>query len=258
MRKPEISPDSWESSNSWYDKIVGPKGHYYHQHVVLPGVLKLLDLSKSSHNKLADLACGQGVLSRHLPRGTEYLGIDASPSLIQAAQRIKQEPGHRFMTADLSKPLSLKENNFTHATIILALQNIAHPEEVLKNAARLLKKDGKLILVLSHPCFRIPRQSSWQIDEAKKTQYRRLDRYFSPMKIPIQTNPSQGGESASTWTYHSPLSSYSLWLKQAGFVIEVMEEWVSDKKSTGRMAAMENRSREEFPLFLALSAQKTT
>lgn len=258
MRKPEMSSDSWESSNSWYDKIVGPKGHYYHQHVVLPGVLKLLDLGNSSETKLVDLACGQGVLSRHLPRGTEYLGIDASPSLIQAAQRLRQEPSHRFMTADLGRALTLKENNFSHATIILALQNIAAPEEVLKNAARLLKKGGRLVLVLSHPCFRIPRQSSWQIDEAKKMQYRRLDRYFSPMKIPIQTNPSQGGESASTWTYHSPLSSYSLWLKQAGFAIEVMEEWLSDKKSIGRTATMENRSREEFPLFLAFSAVKIT
>jgi len=36
-----------------------------------------------------------------------------------------------------------------------------------------------------------------------------------------------------------------------------MEEWISDKKSTGAKARMENRSREEFPLFLALLAQKS-
>ncbi len=247
--------DSWESSSRWYDKIVGPKGHYYHQKVVLPGVIKLLEL-ENSNIKLADLACGQGVLARYLPRGANYLGIDASPSLIQAAQRLNKEPGHRFITADLNQPLTLKERDFSHATIILALQNIAHPEEVLKNAAQLLRKAGRLVLVLSHPCFRIPRQSSWQVDEAKKTQFRRIDRYMSSMKIPIQTNPSQGEASAETWTYHAPLSSYTLWLKQAGFVIEVMEEWTSDKKSTGKTATMENRSREEFPLFLAIRALK--
>src|ERR1700722_2773570 len=135
MRKPEISPDSWESSNRWYDKIVGAKGHYYHQHVVLPGVIKLLDISPSQHNKVVDLACGQGVLSRHLPRGTEYLGIDASKSLIQAAERQKPDPAHRFQVADLSLALKAKEKDFSHATIILALQNIAQPETVLKNAA---------------------------------------------------------------------------------------------------------------------------
>ncbi|PIZ03146.1 SAM-dependent methyltransferase, partial [Candidatus Gottesmanbacteria bacterium CG_4_10_14_0_8_um_filter_37_24] len=31
---------------------------------------------------------------------------------------------------------------------------------------------------------------------------------------------------------------------------------VSDKKSEGRMARMENRGRNEFPLFLAIKARK--
>ncbi|MBI2743303.1 MAG: class I SAM-dependent methyltransferase [Chlamydiales bacterium] len=257
MKKEVRGEDSWESSNRWYDKIVGPKGHYYHQRVVLPGVMKLLNLSATSENKLLDLACGQGVLSRHLPRGTGYLGVDASPSLIQAAERQKQEASHHFKVADLKLPLSIKERDFSHATIILALQNIAEPQMVLKNAASLLKKGGRFILVLSHPCFRIPRQSSWQIDQQKKIQFRRIDRYYSPLEIPIQTNPSHGDESASTWTYHHPLSSYSLWLKEAGFVIEQMEEWLSDKKSVGPTATMENRSRQEFPLFLALACIRT-
>ena len=27
---------SWETSSAWYDKIVGAKGHYYHEQVILP------------------------------------------------------------------------------------------------------------------------------------------------------------------------------------------------------------------------------
>jgi hypothetical protein len=35
-----------------------------------------------------------------------------------------------------------------------------------------------------------------------------------------------------------------------------MEEWVSDKKSTGKFATVENRARAEFPLFLTLKMKK--
>jgi ubiquinone/menaquinone biosynthesis C-methylase UbiE len=246
--------DSWESSSSWYDKIVGKEGHYYHQTIVVPGVLKLLELTAQA--KIADLACGQGILARHLPKDTSYVGFDASSSLIHSAAKLSRDKAHRFLVADVTAPLPIKEKDFSHATIILALQNIEEPWKVLKNAAALLKTGGKLVICLSHPCFRIPRQSSWQVDPAKKTQFRRIDRYFSPLAIPIHTHPSKREESPTTTTYHFPLSNYTLWLKEAGFVIEVIEEWLSDKKSTGPAATMENRARGEFPLFLALRAQK--
>lgn len=239
---------SWETSSSWYDKIVGEKGHYYHQHVIIPGVLKLLDLKAG--DRILDLACGQGVLARHLPKDVDYTGIDAAPSLIQEA---KKKSKHRFIVSDVSKPLP--EGQFSHACIILALQNIENAKNVIKNSFEHLHSKGKFIIVLNHPCFRIPRQSSWGIDEPKKLQYRRIDRYLSPLKIPIQTNPGTK-ESEETWTFHHPLSDYIQWLSEAGFVIENIEEWVSDKKSTGAHARMENRSREEFPLFLTILSKK--
>jgi hypothetical protein len=109
---------------------------------------------------------------------------------------------------------------------------------------------------MNHPCFRIPRQSSWKVDDEQKIQYRRIDRYTSPMKIPIQAHPSKGQSSATTWSFHHPLASYSQWLNETGFVIELIEEWHSNKVSTGKAAKMENRSREEIPLFLAIKAKK--
>ncbi|HUD01412.1 MAG TPA: class I SAM-dependent methyltransferase [Rhabdochlamydiaceae bacterium] len=246
-----MSSTSWESSHKWYDCLVGEKGHYYHEHIVLPQSLKLLALKTG--DSLLDLGCGQGVLSRQLPAGVDYAGIDASPSLIQEAKKRSQKPFH---VGDITQPLNLKHPPFSHAALILVLQNLEGPEKALENAFRSLKPGGKLLLVLNHPCFRIPRQSSWGVDEAKKLQYRRLDLYMSPLKIPIQTNPSAGEKSPTTWSFHSPLSVYTEALAKSGFLIEKMEEWVSDKKSTGPKARMENRSREEFPLFLAILAVK--
>ncbi len=126
----------------------------------------------------------------------------------------------------------------------------------IQTAARHLKKKGKLLMVLNHPCFRIPRQSEWGVDAQKKLQYRRINSYLSPQKIPIQTQPGKGEQSATTFSYHHPLSDYSLWLQQANFSIAHLEEWCSDKKSEGSQAKMEDRARKEIPLFLAIIATR--
>lgn len=250
----DASSTSWEPVGKWYHDSVGQDGHYYHQKIVIPGVLRLMAIEKEQNAAVLDLACGQGVLSRQLPQTVPYDGLDISPSLIKSAKSLNKNSQHHFHTADASKPLPLTKKDYSHATVILALQNIEHPEHVIQNACKHLRPGGKLILVLNHPCFRIPRQSSWKVDEVQKIQYRRLDRYFTEMKIPIQANPSKGEQSAQTWSFHHPLSAYSKWLHDAGFAIDLMDEWCSDKVSTGKAAKMENRSREEFPLFLAIRA----
>jgi hypothetical protein len=127
----------------------------------------------------------------------------------------------------------------------------------LRNAQQHLKKNGKLLIILNHPCFRIPRQSHWGVDLKSKIQYRRMDLYMSEAKIPIQTNPSKSASSALTYSYHHSLSDYSKLLKAEGFCIDEIQEWCSDKQSEGGAARMENRARKEFPLFLALIAINT-
>lgn len=244
---------SWQPVSKWYNTTVGDKGNYYHQHVVIPGVIRLLSLDTKS--SLIDLGCGQGVLARAIPGNIPYTGIDAAPSLISEAKNQDKNTKHKYLVADLTKPLSNMSS--THAAIILALQNIEFPDLVIKNAARSLTPNGKLVIVLNHPAFRIPRQSSWEIDPQNKLQYRRVNRYLSALKVPITAHPSQT-TSPLTWSFHQPISVYFKYLNQAGFVITALEEWSSDKESVGTASKMENRARAEFPLFMAIVCQKLT
>ena len=252
----QSSPTAWQKAGKWYNETVGETGHYYHQAIILPRVLKLLNFQKDKSAALLDLACGQGVLSRHLPNEVSYVGVDAAAHLIAAAKKYRHPDSHQFFQGDITQKLSLKFPLFTHATIILALQNIENPLAVFKNAANYLEPDSPFIIVLNHPCFRIPRQSSWKVDETNKIQYRRIDRYMSPMNIPIQVHPSKGEKSVDTLSFHFPLSDYCRFLNEAGFTIDLIDEWCSDKVSEGGAAKMENRSREEIPLFMAILARK--
>ncbi len=252
---------SWESVGDWYDRIVGDEGHFYHRELVIPNSLKMLNLKKES--RLVDLGCGQGVLARHIPAGVDYLGIDSSKSLVQKAREKRLDPAQRFDVGDVCQlfgenclfpETSELKGSFTHAAILLALQNMHEGEKALKNCSLLLKQGGHLLLVLNHPCFRIPRQSHWSWKEEKKLQAREIERYMSPMEIPIQTHPGKGEE--ATVSYHRPLSSYFSWLAESGFATILLEEWCSPKASQGAKADAENRARAEFPLFLALLARK--
>lgn len=247
---------SWEPVSGWYNDIVGEKGHYYHEHVIFPRLIPLLDFTNDGKEALLDLACGQGVFSRRLPQNLPYQGVDASKSLVAQAKKMDKNRCHHFSVADLTKPLDLEKKDFSHATILLALQNISDPLQVMKNASCHLKQGGRFFLVLNHPCFRIPRQTSWQVDEERKIQYRRVDRYMSDLTIPIQAHPSEGARSALTYSYHRSLSTYTRCLYEAGFATLKIHEWCSDKQSTGSKARMENRAREEIPLFLAIEAIK--
>lgn len=241
----------WDSAESWYSGCVGEKGHYYHQAVVLPNALRLLDLNKNT--SLLDLGCGQGVLARNIPKGIDYVGVDLSKKLIDEAKKTTKREATAFLTADASQSLPLEKTDFDRACFLLSLQNMENPEGAIATASRHLKAQGKLLLVLNHPCFRIPRQSGWGVDEQAKLQYRRMNGYMTPMKIPLQIHPGKGDEAGVTITYHHPLSQYMGWLQKYGFAAYALEEWCSDKVSEGGKARMENRARREIPLFLALA-----
>ncbi len=256
LMREKKDPTSWEGVSKWYDKAVGKTGHYYHEQIILPKIISLLGLKKDSTGSLLDLACGQGILSRHLPTSLEYVGVDIAPSLIKSAKQQNKNKLHSFLVNDITKPIHSLKKNFQFCTIVLALQNIEKPLDALKNAFQHMDHGGRLLIIMNHPCFRIPRQSSWGVDLEKKTQYRRIDRYYNSLKIPIQSHPSQGADSQETLSFHHSLSQWTLWLNEAGFVIEWIEEWCSDKKSTGSRARMEDLSRREIPLFMSFIAKK--
>jgi hypothetical protein len=139
----------------------------------------------------------------------------------------------------------------------MALQDLDPFAPVLSGVAGRLPKGGRLVIVLGHPCFRIPKRSSWGWDDAMGAQYRRLDSYLSPFAAPIRTHPGKPNDSASTTSFHRPLSAYLSALGAAGLGVVAAEELVSPRRGTkGPRFSAEDRAAREFPVFLVLSAVK--
>ena len=138
----------------------------------------------------------------------------------------------------------------------MSLQNIENAQEVIKEVNRILKPKGKLLIVLNHPAFRMPKASSWGWDEARKVQFRRLDSYLSESSEQIQMHPGDKPWE-KTISFHRPFQFYFKTLHSNGFFVSKLEEWSSHKTSeAGPRKDAEDKARHEFPLFLFLEATK--
>ena len=245
---------NWDRIAQWYDELVGEQGSEYHRHVVLPGAIRLMGLKPGL--KALDVACGQGVFCRILHRsGIQATGVDDAKKLIHLA-RERSDKAIQFHAGDARDLSFLPAESFHAAACILAIQNIYPLPPVFASVAGRLVPNGRLVIVMMHPCFRGPKFTSWGWDEAGKVQYRRVDRYLIPRKEPIYTHPGSK-PSEYTWSFHRPIEDYVKTLRNAGFMIDAMEEWPSHKSSeAGPRGAAENLSRKEIPMFLAIRAVK--
>ncbi len=247
---------SWENVAEWYGTHLSAPGTYQSE-VVWPGAMKLLGVGAGK--MFFDVACGEGSFAQMISKqGGGVVGIDASPTLVRQAQ-MKHIRNAEFFVADASRGTKdIGSLMFDGAAIVLALQNIENMSGVFVTVAKLLKKNAPFVIVLNHPAFRIPRQSSWGFEEQRKMMYRRVDSYLEENAIPMQMHPGDA-PGVKTTSYHRPLSSYITALADAGFMVDAMEEWISHKESTsGPKARAENRIRKEIPMFLAIRARKVS
>jgi len=245
---------SWDPLAQWYDGWMGQDGSYHHQEIAIPGVLAALELQAGE--KVLDLGCGQGVLAEKVASaGCTYVGVDASPGLIDMAKQRHGKSG-TFLLGDVTKLARLTElepGTFDAAVFLLSLQDMQDLKAALFNALTMLKPNGRLVLLLTHPAFRIQRQSGWGMDEGRKLQYRRVDSYMSEMAIPLKSYPGKQGVSK---TYHRPLQSYFAALQTSGAMVDSLTELTAEALFTPQTSRTERRAVQEIPLYLCLRARK--
>ena len=247
----------WQHVAAWYDELVGERGSEYQREVVIPRTLSLLDLKPSE--RVLDVACGQGVFCRALGEaGFHALGVDVAPALVDAAKRrnARDRLPIEFRVGDARRLGEVvAAATFDAVVCLLAIQNIAPLSPVWEGCRAALAAGGRLVVVMMHPCFRIPRASGWGWDERTSVQFRRIDRYLSSSKTEIQIHPGSD-PSATATTYHRPLQAYVNTLGSAGLRIERIEEWPSHKTSPeGPRKKALDASRHEIPMFLAIRAR---
>ena len=242
---------SWDPLADWYAGWNGTRGSRHHQQLAIPLALDLLDLAPDEH--VVDLGCGHGVMAGPVgATGARLTGIDLSPRLIGMARR-RRHARAEFLVGDVTRLQalpSLRAASCDAALFLLSIQDIDPLEDALASAAWLLRPGGRLVIVMLHPCFRVPRQSGWGWDERRALRFRRLDGYLSPLAVPMQPYPDGTG---TTRSYHRPLGAYVEALGRLGLAVDALREVAGLDTATTRA---ERRAAAEFPLLLGVRALK--
>ncbi len=253
MKTPETS---WGGVADWYNQLLSTDEDSFQRRVILPNLLRLV--APKAGLRVLDLACGSGFFSRELlaacPSLAPITAVDLSAELIALAKQAETK-NISYFVAPAHKLGIVEKASQDVVMSILAIQNIAEVKEVFAEVRRVLAPGGRLLLVLNHPAFRIPKFSAWGWDEAEGRQYRRVDRYLSEQRSEIQMHPGSA-PGVTTLSFHRPLQWYAKLLTNQGFVISRLEEWVSHRESQrGPRQVAEDLARKEIPLFLYLEAR---
>jgi ubiquinone/menaquinone biosynthesis C-methylase UbiE len=247
MEKQRKTKTSWGGEAEWYADHL-QESDTYHSKVIVPHIERLV--APRAGLRVLEVGCGEGFIARTIAgRGARVVGCDISPELIEIGKQ--KGGGVEYHVSEAEKLDWIPAHSQDVVLAVLTLQNMERIEPVFTGIARALAPNGRFILVVNHPAFRIPKATSWDYDEKRNIQYRRVDAYLSAHKESIDMHPGKRGKKSVTYSFHRSLQDYSKALRAAGFAITHLEEWISHRSSEpGPRAKAENTARKEIPLFL--------
>lgn len=245
---------SWGNVASWYHEMLESGEGTFQKDVILPNLLRLLDIKKGQ--TVLDLACGTGFFAREFCKlGAKVIGVDVGKELIEIAKK-NSDAKIQYVVSSADDLRFLLKESLDAIVIVLALQNIENVNGVLKECKRILKPNGKLFVVLNHPAFRIPKSSEWGWDEENMVQYRRVDAYVSEKQIKIEMHPGEN-KNITTISFHRPLQYYFKMFNKNNLCVTKMEEWISNRVGPrGRKFAASEKARKEIPIFMVMEIMK--
>lgn len=225
-----------KAAEAWVDFVRTGKD-YYRDELNNPAMFEIL--GNIRNKRILDVGCGEGYNTRIMARkGATVVGVDFSEEMIDLAiqKEKKDHLGIGYHVADACNLRLFKDGTFDIATCFMALQDIEHYQEAVKEVWRVLKKGGRFVFVIPHPCFerRIMGNTivgGWEYEEDDSTpKYCKTDRYFDVHSYTISWTMDRLAHHFTTTSFHRTLTDYADALHQAGFFISRLKEPKPTKK----------------------------
>lgn len=143
--------NQWNVYASLYDQGIGKSGDTLHKTLIDPPIFEFLgDFAGQS---ILDAGCGNGYLLPKLAkRASRVVGVDGSKDLLMFAKlRLATYTNVSLQLMDLTKSWRLDSSSFDCVIANMLLQYLPDFTMFVSESARVLEKDGKLIVVIDHP-----------------------------------------------------------------------------------------------------------
>jgi ubiquinone/menaquinone biosynthesis C-methylase UbiE len=169
-----------------------------------------------------DAGCGTGYLSRKLAaKGAVVTGIDLSEKMIEIARTksVKIAQSIDFIVDSCSKLEKVTGNYFDVVVTNYVLMDVPDLQGTMIAFNRVLKVNGRAILIFSHPCF--PQGRATVLEDSTEVSYTWNFSYFEQKQC---VDPPWGHFNSEFIWFHRPLSDYWKAFKSSGFEIVDFEE----------------------------------
>lgn len=244
--------DAREAWNAGADAFVHfvESGADYYRHLV-HGPALLAACGDVRAKQALDVGCGHGYFSRLLARaGAAVTGIDVSDKLIERAIEMEAAEPLGISYSHLDAALlaaHFAQESFDLVTGCMSLQDTADPAAVLAGAAGVLRRQGRAVFSLPHPCTDPPVRE-WKRDGQGRKLALCLDRYFDSGPAVCHWNMSRLSYPWRTPFRRHTLTEWSGMISRAGLVIRGLGEPRPDAALVAARPELEDCSR--MPYFL--------
>lgn len=244
----------WCEVAHWFDENQGDAGDLWHRTIIFPGILKVI--GDVTGIDVLDVGCGNGSLARILARrGNRVTGLDGSAPIVERARvREAANPlGITYEACDATRLTMIGDNAFDLVVSCMALMDMPDAAGAIKEMARVVRRGGRCVMLISHPCFDVPGASSWLVERepSEGTEVsRRIRRYRGTFDTWARWS---SGSALELHAYHRPLSWYFDVIRAAGMAVTMLEE----PRPTAKFLQQEPESAaiDEFPMHVVIEAR---
>jgi SAM-dependent methyltransferase len=220
-----------EQAESWIALARAPDDSYWvYRHA-------FFELVPEPGERTIEIGCGEGRVTRDLgARGHRTVGVDASPSLVEAA--LDADPEGEYVVSD-AVSLPFEDRAFDLAVAYNSLMDIDDMAGAVREAWRVLRPGSRFCICVTHP---INDAGRFEHDEPGAAFH--MDVYRGRRRYDAMPGPFV------SWCY--PLEGYTRPLEEAGFLLEAFREPAVDRSST----SPRGERRLRIPNFLLIRAVK--
>ena len=203
----------WEDSARWWQEgfTEGADPEYTEQ------ILPLVDAYLHGADRVLDVGCGEGQLSRLAASRATTIGID--PTAAQVVVAVERGGGPLYARA-AAAALPFREGAFDAVVACLVFEHIADVDGAIAEVARVLTLGGCFLFLLNHPLLQTP-NSGWIDDQTldPPEQYWRIGAYL------VEDETLEEVDKGVFIPFiHRPLSRYVNAMAESGLLIEHMAE----------------------------------